>query len=338
MANTNPDGTVLERVGGAAGDRVSSALSALAHETRLAVLLALWDAFETFPDGEWDPTGGGGLTLQELQDRTAVGDGSELETHLDRLAGHFIDQSDDRYHLLEEGKSFIRTIIANVGLEEPGFQQTELDLNCWLCGAPSAVTYQNGRMYHVCTECEGGLSLGDEHPSGVLSAWPTTPAARHGRTPAAVFEATFTDLWHDFHALTGSICPECAGKVDVSADLCDDHQPGEEEPCPECGRAAPAVARFECTVCKNINQSDFDTFAHFHPVVVGLAWKHGVDLGYGTWDTSTLDWLQHLWDDVEEEVVSSEPPRIRVTFDYEQDEVQILFDDQLNVVDVVYDY
>lgn len=126
----------------------------------------------------------------------------------------------------------------------------------------------------------------------------------------------------------------CSGEVEISADICVDHDPGADEPCPECGRQAPAVARFVCTVCKQILQSDFDTFAHFHPVLIGFAWQHGIELGYGRWDTETIAWLQQLWDDVEETVISTDPVRVRVTFGYEGREVQLTFDDQLDVVSV----
>lgn len=338
MTEANATRSPLEAAAEVAGPRAIEAFALLGNETRLAILLALWEAYEPFPGGEWDPTGGNAMPVSELQDRVGIDDSDDLADHLAKLEGQFVERDAGGFYLLTEGKNIVQNIIATVGLEEPGFEETDVDLDCWLCGAPSAITYQDGRIYHVCTQCEGGLSLGKEHPSGVLNAWKTNPTALHGRSPEEIFEATFTDLWYAFDSLIGGICPECSGKVEISTEPCDDHNPVDDEPCPACGRVAPAVARFVCTSCKQISQSDFDTFAHFHPAVVGFAWKYGIELGYGIWDSETVAWLQHLWDDVDEEVVSTEPVRVRVTFGYEDDEVQLTFDDELDVVSVNENY
>lgn len=194
MAGSDATPSPLENAAEDAGSGVIEACSALGNETRLAILIALWEAIEPFPDGRWDPTGGHPLTVSDLQDRLGIEDTGKLEEHLAKLTGGFVERDADGYVLRPEGKNVVQNIVTNVGLADPDFEKSEVDLDCWLCGAPSAIIYRNGRIYHVCTQCEGGLSLGEDHPSGVLNAWRASASALHGRSPDAIFKATFTDL------------------------------------------------------------------------------------------------------------------------------------------------
>lgn len=59
-------------------------------------------------------------------------------------------------------------MIAGVGTEAPTVDPTETDGACNRCGASTAVTYQDGRLYLVCTECEGDWETGADQSRGVL--------------------------------------------------------------------------------------------------------------------------------------------------------------------------
>lgn len=79
--------------------------------------------------------------------------------------------------------------------------RTELDPGCHRCGAPTAITYEEGWLYHVCTACDGEVTS-DHVLTGTLFAEPFPAAALSNRTPEGVFAAV--------ECATGLICPRPA--------------------------------------------------------------------------------------------------------------------------------
>ncbi|WP_433633396.1 DUF7347 domain-containing protein [Halomicrococcus sp. NG-SE-24] len=143
----------LEAAAGAAGPRAIEAFATLGNETRLAILLALWEAYDPFAKANTIP-------FTELRKRVGMRDGSQFNYHLQQLVGHFIRKTDDGYELNRGGLQFVQTVIAGTGIEEQTLESTELDRgtgalasvtgswsSCRRCGAPTAVTYQDRELY-----------------------------------------------------------------------------------------------------------------------------------------------------------------------------------------------
>ena len=123
----------------------------------------LWEAY--------DPTANdNAVSFSELYDRVEYDTTANSSYHLDKLEGHFVRKTDDGYVLRRGGRNIVQAIIAGTGLEDPTFEPTEIDASCEVCGAPTAITYEQERVYQICTECEGRSSPESEHPRGTLVA------------------------------------------------------------------------------------------------------------------------------------------------------------------------
>jgi DNA-binding transcriptional ArsR family regulator len=102
----------LEAAAGAAGPAATEAFKLLGDETRLAILLALWEAHEPFADGD-------AVGFSTLRDRVGTADSGRFNYHLDRLTDHFVRRTDDGYELREAGLTVGRSVIAVAGFETP---------------------------------------------------------------------------------------------------------------------------------------------------------------------------------------------------------------------------
>lgn len=336
MAESDSSQSPLETAADVASDRATDAFTLLGNETRLAILLALWEAYEPFADDTWDPTGGNAVAFSDLRDRVGIRDSGQFNYHLGKLEGHFIEQTPEGYQLLPAGQKLVRTVIAGAGFEDPAFDPAEIDLACPHCGAPTAVTYQNQRVYQVCTTCEGSFDLREKHPENVLSAWMADPNVLHDRSAEAIYSAVNTEIYHEFAMRTGGLCPQCTGRLEHTLDVCQDHTPGDVTPCQSCGRQPMAVIRYVCTACKHTSVAAMNVLGWAHPAVGAFAWSHGIELGYGLRDMETASWLLDV--DTDQELVGTDPLLVRITFRYEDDEIGLTIDENLDVIEVNENY
>ncbi|WP_433629192.1 winged helix-turn-helix domain-containing protein [Halomicrococcus sp. NG-SE-24] len=323
MEETNSTESPLEAAAGAAGPRATEAFSVLGNETRLAILLALWDAYEPF---EAENT----VAFAELRKRVGMRDGSQFNYHLKQLVGHFVRHTDDGYELRRAGHQLIRTVIAGAGIEEPSLDPTEVDLDCFLCGAPTMVTYHDQWLFWVCTECDGKFDH-DDVPGGALAGGAFDPAGFTDRRSAEALNAVWTGGL--LHSGLGGVCDACSGPMEGWLHLCDDHT--AEGVCPNCGWRDAVVARFRCGVCKRHHQMVPWWLVINHPVVVAFYYDHGVPLQYedGVHFQPRIE--LNLQAHHDQELVSVDPPLVRVTIDYEGDELQLTMDEELNIIEVI---
>ncbi|MDX1748399.1 MAG: winged helix-turn-helix domain-containing protein, partial [Halobacteriales archaeon] len=176
------DRTPLEAVTGAAGSEVVDALELLSDQTRLAILLALWDGYDPYAGTET-------MSFSEIHDRVAVRDSANFSYHLDRLTDHFVEKTADGYRLRNAGRVFVRTVIAGAGLESPEIRTTELDLSCTRCAeARMEIGYRNGTLYLTCPVCEGYTTT-EGHPRGTIAAFEFDPAGLRDRSPMELLAA-----------------------------------------------------------------------------------------------------------------------------------------------------
>lgn len=313
-----------------AGERETAAFSLLGNEARLGILLALWEAYQPFAAGTWDPSEGNAVAFSDLQARVGMADSGQFNYHLGKLEGHFVERTDAGYQLLPAGQRLVQAVVAGTGLVEPAFEPAELDLTCQHCGGSTAITYRNQRAYHVCRSCPG-MDLGGNHPDGVLSAWPVAPNVVLERPPADIYAAVNTEGFHTRAMRRAGLCPECSGPVDVTVETCEGHEPTEDGRCPECGLPFLAMVRSACRACKAAGQAPVWVIGWGHPVMVAFAWDHGFELGYGRMGVEYAEFGYAV--DVEEELVSAEPPRVRITYRYEGDAVALTFDEGVEVVE-----
>ncbi|MDX1746701.1 MAG: helix-turn-helix domain-containing protein [Halobacteriales archaeon] len=327
MNDTGSSNSPLEVVAGTVGLRTVEAFSALGNETRLSILLALWEAYEPFGETNAVP-------FADLRKRLGMRDGSQFNYHLKQLTGLFVRKTDDGYELHRAGHQLVRTIIAGAGFEDPAFERIESDRDCRLCGAPTVLTYQKGWLFNICTECEGAFKIyDDEFPDGTLDALEPNPAGFVGRSPGELFDAAVIHAFSEVLAAIEGVCSACSGPMEGWLDRCEDH--ATEGVCPNCKRHDALLGKFRCEVCKHSMGVPVWGLVRYHPATVAFFYDHGVPLLY---DAGSFRNLVPGHVDppatTTDELVSEDPPRVRVTIEHEGEQLRLTVDEALAVSDV----
>ena len=329
MVDSASTDSPLEAAAGAAGPRAVEAFSVLGNETRLSILLALWEVYEPSAEDNAVP-------FSELRDMVGMSDSGQFNYHLDKLAGNFIRKTDDGYELRNVGHQIVGTVIGGIGIEEPKFEPTELDSGadelayprgsqstCFWCGAPNEIRYQDGALELFCTECEGNFGEGRQG-GGFFQ-----PAGFIDRTPEQAWYAHFSKAQHKALSAVEGVCPRCTGPVDTSLQICEEH--AAEGLCDNCGAVFAILFRSRCRVCKDWHGGPPKWMVNFHPDVVGFYSERGVQYQF----TSDAGFGPHVLDlDNEQKVVSDEPLRVGLRYEYEGDRLEVLVDEEMNVLEV----
>ncbi|WP_436934782.1 DUF7351 domain-containing protein [Halovenus marina] len=337
MANSNTSVSPLELVGRGAETHVTEAFKLLSDENRLAILLALWEVYDPRAENN-------AVSFSQLLDRVGVRDSGNFSYHLDKLVGHYVAETDDGYRLRNSGLKIVRAVIAGSGLETRRLPPTEIPRSCYHCGAPVALSYEDERLYQICTECEGNLGpeSSEQAPEGTLIVYDDfDPAGLSHRTPEEVFVAGTIAYLQGVKLLIRGICPECSGPIQESLEICDAHDAPAGELCPNCGTSMrggwnEARVSYVCSVCKHSASYPAWVALFDHPAVVAFYHEHGFDMTYGLDDPEVCG---RLFERLKKEqtLVSTDPVRIRVTVTCDGAELYLTLDGNLTVVDVVRD-
>lgn len=317
----------LEAAAGTAGDEVVEALSLLAEETRLAILLALWEEYDPHADDE--------VPFSRLFERTGYDERGNFSYHLEKLKGQFIEQhgKGGGYELRKPGLKLVRAIIAGRGIEDATLEQTTIDRQCSLCGAATAVSYRDGILLWSCTECEG-IAPDEIDTKGALGLIEFDPAGLANRSPAELYAASTVAAHQTTRSLFDGLCPACSGTVDRWLDHCEAHEPTGRGVCDRCGHPSAALARFQCTTCEKYGVATPASLALFHPEVVSFYANHGISTRVRADDFERARSVESLVDDHEQDVVGTAPLRVEVTASHGEESVRLTFDETASVVDV----
>ncbi|MDT3437432.1 transposase [Haloarcula sp. 1CSR25-25] len=323
----------LELAAGAAEPHVTEAFKLLSDEIRLAILLALWEVYDPHADTN-------AISFSQLFDRVGVRDSGNFSYHLDRLVGHYVEETDDGYRLRNSGLKIVRAVIAGSGLETRRLSPTEIPRSCYHCGAPVELSYEDERLYQLCTECEGNLGpeSTEQTPEGTLIVYDDfNPAGLFHRTPEEVFVAGTIEYLQAVKLLIRGVCPECSGPIEESLEICDSHDAADGGLCPNCGTSIrggwnEARVSYVCSVCKHSASYPAWVAIFDHPAVVAFYHEHGFDMTYGLDDPEVCGRLFERLNK-EQTVVSRDPVRIRVTATYDGAALSLTLDGNLTVVD-----
>ena len=325
MTSADLSGSPIETAAGVVGPDATRAFKLLGSETRLAILLALWEAYEPF-------SGDDAVAFSDLLERVDYDTSSNFSYHLEKLEGHFVESTEDGYRLRQAGHKIVRAVIAGAGITETTLEPTEIGAECYVCGAPLEITYEGEHLYTVCSECPGKFDPDGEKPPGTIMGFAFDPAGLSGRRPEELFAAAIFRAMQKFTMQMGGLCPECTGPVDARLAICDDHEPGGV--CQKCGRRDRIQARWVCTVCKYAGHARPGGNLVLHPKVLAFYAERGLEVGYDDNDFEDIVEALTAMSDHEEEIVSTDPPRVRVTVRYAGDELRLIIDEAMNVVDV----
>lgn len=322
MARSADSESPLEAL--AAGEQTTKAFELLANETRLAILVALWERYDPYDETT-------AVRFSDLRTRVGTADSGRFNYHLERLDGHFVESTDEGYELTEAGLKIVRAVVAGTGIDDPTLEPSEVDSECSLCGAPVEVTYEDGWVYVLCTECNGLWSVDEDQATGYLGQFALDPAGLADRTPAEVYAAGWVRTFQRLYSMIEGVCPTCTGRVDRSIHYCDDHDPDGR--CADCGRRARTIARLHCTVCKEWSRTTMGGIAKYHPAVVAFCYDRGLELQYGFNDVAHInDRLERTGSAVEK--LSDDPLRVEVATKIDGDEIGLVLDSDLSVVEI----
>lgn len=326
MTPPDMDGSPLDSAVGAVNPEAVEAFKLVGNETRLAILLALWKSYDR-PDAPDNA-----LSFTSLFEQFDYGDRGNFRYHLRQLEGEYIRRtSDGGYELRHTGLKLVQTVIGGAGVADTDLESTELERPCELCGAPTAVCYEDGIVFHFCTYCEGQMTV-PGFPDGYLNSVALHPAGVIDRTPtellAAAEIAAYRQMWTMFHGLCGT----CSGPADAQLELCIEHDPGGK--CERCGRTDAVLAVFQCRVCKDSHAAPPSVLCAFHPAVIAFYYEHSVAT---QWHAETFDSLSKIEENdqiYEQAILSEEPPRVAVVITLAGDELRLTFDGSVTVTDV----
>lgn len=329
MGDPNATLSPLEAAAGAVAPRLTDAFELLSNETRLAILLALWEAYDPH---DTDDT----VTFSELCDRIGVRDSGNFTYHLNKLVGHFVEQTDEGYRLRNAGRKIVQATIAGTGLEERTLPPTEIDMSCYRCGAPVELSYQDEYLYHICTDCKGntGQDFDRERPVGTLMMFDFDPAGLTDRSPGEVFVAGSIKSLRDFGSLIRGICPACSGPIEDSIRVCESHEAPPGDVCPTCGTGDEVRVSYVCSVCKHGDSYPVHAAIYDHPAVVAFCRKHGVET---TYDLSDPEACSELWAHLLQRtytLVSEDPIRVRVSVPGDGETLHLTLDATLSVREI----
>jgi hypothetical protein len=298
------------------------AFSVLANKTRLDVLYALWNAH--------DPPGTTAVPFSDLYERVDIDDTGNFSYHLNQLVGHFVRCTDSGYELRNSGRKIITTVLAGTADDNPTPELEPVDRHCICCGSRAAGYYEDERLLLRCPECDGLGIPGT--PPGSLVAFKFPPAGLRDRTMTESFRACEIMSGHYAWTMKEGVCPECTSTVDLSVELCDDHHPGERDPCPTCRNYALGRAYYVCPTCKADWHAPTSIHVASHPAVIAFYYENGVESPAPLTDWETI--VHRVYREYDEELLSRDPLRIRVTVPAEENELHVVLDDEMNVVSV----
>lgn len=309
------------------------AFAILANETRFEIIQTLWELYE--PD---DPANlvkfsdlydsDTAVTFSELYDRVGYGDTGNFNYHLEQLTDHFVRRTDAGYELTEAGFEIARAVVAGTVRERPHLDATELDAHCPRCDAPVVAHYENHHLIVSCSECRG-IWQNATGEAGVLFTFPLPPTGLSGRTPDEAFHATLAFNLNRVQSFISGICPDCSSAVDQSLDICESHEPRDQSGCPDCHRQHLIEVGEVCHQCKSVARGPLSIAILAHPAVAAFYYDHGIEHLFASWET-----FRHA-QSVEEEILETDPLRIRLTVPCENDRLRLTLDETLSVVEAV---
>ncbi len=298
------------------------AFAALSDGTRMEILRTLADA-----DGP--------LSFSAVYERVSSKDSGNFTYHLDKLVGHFVEETDEGYRLRRAGERVIEAVVSGAVTETPVIEPIQTDWPCSLCGAPIVMSYQQGMMATSCSECPGLYGgEGEEAPvhedvleEGYLGVAPLPPAALENRTPTEVLQAAVSWSFLERLSMSNDICPRCAARVDRHLEICDDHDSGDGM-CEVCDWRDPVSFEVTCPNCPYAGEGLLPTALHGHPVALDFV----TDQGFNPVRPTRNQWMA-MTEAKKVEVVSVDPPVARLTYSLDGDVVSITVDEDLNAID-----
>lgn len=305
-------------------DGVSRAFDLLRSDGRLAILWALWEAF--------DPTRPpAAIPFSELAERAAYDSPGNLSYHLEKLVGQYVQKTEDGYLLTGTGQQVVRAVIAGAMTSNVAFDPFDIDDPCPYCGGVVEVSYGDNYLEARCTACGGTYpeagptvsDVGEAGRNGVITLCEFPPAGVRGGEPGDTLQSYLTWTAHRAFSMLADACPACAGSTRATTTVCRDHAPG---PCEACGFTYPAQTLLVCPQCKLRINAATRWLTLRHPRVGSFFQRRGVDVRPG--------FSVELWsamDRADVTVRSTDPVALEFRYRVDDDALRVEVDEALRV-------
>lgn len=301
-----------------AGLSPEEAFALLGNTTRVGILQALWDQFESGPQTK-------SLPYSALFDAVEIVDSGNFSYHLEKLTGPFVRRTDTGYALKQTGINIVRAVVAGTVTTDPSFGPTPIDIDCPICTGPVEVAYDDELLTANCREC-GGL-LDWEDASGFLFGGLVPPAVMDRRPVEAAFRAGVTFVMYEIAALHAGVCSHCGSVPNRELDVCTDHRLGEGAHCPNCDRRHQSEAWMGCGTCKWSVFPPASVSVLTEPAVTAFLYDRGIEHRFATWEGIVRSF------DIEEEPISQDPLRVRFRVPAQGDQCEVVVDEDMDVID-----
>lgn len=331
MADPHPSESPLEAVAEVTGDEVAEAFKSLGNDTRLAILVALWEAKDPTPIASEasEPM----VPFSELRERVGTRDSGQFNYHLDQLVGPFVEQTETGYSLTESAEQILCAVFAGTLRDHAGIEGEPIDATCNRCGEPMVIDYTDDILIERCTSCEGLFQAPDD-PRGINRKVYRPPAGLLHRTPEEFHRHGNTWTRHRLYSMLEGVCPDCTGAVTTSIHVCEDHNADDGTVCETCGSLWEILMLFVCDVCK------YETMTPaFSPLFTEIAvnaffYERGIDTE-ARYDASDS---KEVFDAIKQMAVTAEEPlEITVEIELAGDRLEATLDDEARVIDVTED-
>lgn len=309
------------------------AFELVGHKTRLAILRALYEEHELDEPPPRSP-----VSFTTLRKRVGMDDGSQFNYHLKKLVGRYIAQTGEGYLLEGAGYRIIQTVLAGTALADVEVAPKPFDIDCEYCGEETAVGYQDGYLYRVCTSCVGSLGRTDsgwstapsqKESDGILSIFRVEPNWLTDRTDTEITELLLTKWYLTIQSVIAGLCQACSGVIEGELDICRAHDSSGETVCSTCNRRYQARAQFQCTTCSEPTGIQPEQLTVNHPAVVKFAADRGLKIG-DPGDCESLRNSIRLAAKGDVTTIDAERETIAVTIPIEPAEIRVRIDAQLD--------
>ncbi|MFC5972257.1 helix-turn-helix domain-containing protein [Halomarina salina] len=275
-----------------------SPFSLLADETRLGIVEAIGDRSG---DGEY-----ASLSYSEVRAALDGVDTGNLNYHLRKLRGRFVERTDDGYRLLIPGIRMYQAVASGqFAGDRPTVPPTEVDSRCEGCEEPVQVAYEDGRFFVRCPTCEV-----------TQIRYPLSPNAVDPTDVDGLVSVAMTKIHLDLRSMLDGLCPYCSGAVHHDVSTADRGDLGLDE--------RDAFAHLTCSTCGWFNHPAVEMVAFHHHATEQFYEERGRP---GHYTRPNVD------GELEVTVESEDPWRIEVRVTLDGDTLRHVVDGDLDVVE-----
>lgn len=304
------------------------AFELLGHETRVAILEALWessrlpDREETDDSIDWYP-GTNAISFTDLRNCVGMQDGSQFNYHLEKLVGRFVHKTDNGYVLARAGQRIVSIIRAEEFTDEIVFDSKSIETPCPVCDGDVVLESGTDRtldyVFWRCTDCDG-LRRVPGMASGVLGVMDSlSPAGVLERSSDEVIKALVTWTIHRQTMAVQGVCPDCTGQVSTSLVRCEDHDSGGPL-CKLCGTVFGLRFHTVCDRCRLPWIIPSEQHVLTHPTVRVFYREHG-------YEPKGIDFpLIRAETIADQTVLSEEPIKVQTTIEIGGDRLDVIID------------